>query len=240
MSEPIEDGGELNEAEKSKGDFVIAGGNAAEAFDATEEVFDVVASAVVALMKRSTLAAAPTRGNAGARFFAVEEGPKSGCIESPVCYALAPQGRHDRQDCLEVMSLSWRQAQSDCSAIGINDGCKLGVDASLGPADLMLRLSTLGIGSVLVDFDVRAVQVPQLSFCTPGEYGQQLCPQAMRAPSPPSGIDRTPRPELRRHIPPRTSRAHDIPHRRDHRPVILRRPSPTAPIARYGFCARLP
>jgi len=226
MSEPVQDGGELNEAEKSNGKLVIAGGNAAEALDAAEEVFDAVASAVVAPMERAMLASTLTRGDATVRFLAAEEGPNNGCIESLFGHrALAPQRRHYRQDRLEVMPLSWRQAQSDRATI-----CKLGVDASLGPANLMLRLSAPRIGFVLVDLEVRAVHVPQLSFCTPGEHGQQLCPQAVRAPSPPSRIDRTPRAELRGHMPPRTSRARSVPHRRDHGPVILQRPAIKVPI----------
>ncbi len=45
--EPIEDGSELDEAEKGDGELVAAGGDAAARFDAAEEVLDLMAVPVI-------------------------------------------------------------------------------------------------------------------------------------------------------------------------------------------------
>jgi len=63
-SEPIEDGGELNKGEKGEGEFFIASRDAAMDFDATEEVFDLVAAAVVAAMESDALTASSFGWNA--------------------------------------------------------------------------------------------------------------------------------------------------------------------------------
>lgn len=49
--EPIEDSGELNEAQKRSREFIVAGGDAAMALDSAEEVFDAMAATVVAAVE---------------------------------------------------------------------------------------------------------------------------------------------------------------------------------------------
>ena len=51
MSEPIEDCREINETEEGLGQFVIAGGDTSVDFDPPEEVFDLMAAAVVSAME---------------------------------------------------------------------------------------------------------------------------------------------------------------------------------------------
>ena len=51
MSEPIEHGGKLSEAEERRSEIFIARADAAVAFDAADEIFDPVAALVVAAME---------------------------------------------------------------------------------------------------------------------------------------------------------------------------------------------
>ena len=48
-SEPVENGGEEDKGEEIQGEFVVAGGNTAEALDAGEEVFDAMAETITGI-----------------------------------------------------------------------------------------------------------------------------------------------------------------------------------------------
>ena len=89
MSEPIEDGGEVNEADEGFGEFVVTGGDAALDFDAAEEVFDLMAAAVVAAMKSDRLTASAFGWNAAtgpllAQFLAKDISVESLVGDNPV------------------------------------------------------------------------------------------------------------------------------------------------------------
>ncbi|HTQ29686.1 MAG TPA: hypothetical protein VMI53_00610 [Opitutaceae bacterium] len=59
MSEPVYHNGELNEGQKRGGELVVTGVDPTVAFDPTEEVLNVMPTAVVAAMERDGRAARP-------------------------------------------------------------------------------------------------------------------------------------------------------------------------------------
>lgn len=133
----------------------------------------------------------------------------------------------------EVMARSSRQVEGDCPSASIHHGGQLAVEPALGAPNRLAGLAAARVRTVLMQLDVRAIQMPQLPHRFLRDELEHPRPQPARAPPPPTRVNRTPRPKLRRHVTPRTSRPHHIPHRRDHPPVVLRRP-PSLP-ARSGF-----
>ena len=231
MSKPIQDGGELDEAEVSLGEFVVARSHATEAFDSGEEVFDPVAPTVVSAMERHGLAAAAQPSNANPSPLPVQLDPKVTRIETFVANdALASKRGHQGLDGFEIVAVARGQAQGHRPAVSIHDRRQLGVDPALAPANRLQGLAAARIGAMVMHLDVRTIHVAELSTRAPRQCGQHPDPQPTRTPPPPTGIDRTPRSELFGHIAPRTSRAQDIPDRRDHEPVILRGAAATVPI----------
>jgi hypothetical protein len=108
--EPIEDSGEEDEGEEAEGEFIVAGGDTAEAFDAAEEVFDAVPMAVVAAMEAEASAPPSPRRDANASAVPVESRAKGVRIEALVTDRAFPaQGRQKRLDGFEVMARSGSQ-----------------------------------------------------------------------------------------------------------------------------------
>ncbi len=227
MSEPIQDGGELDEGEKSAREFVVASGDAAEAFDPAKEVFDVVSAAVVAVMEAD-----------GSATIAARRDTNSGALLPKVCTeavgieclvadrTLVPQSRNDRGDCLEVMLLAGRKAQSHRPAMPFDHGGEFCVKPSLGSPDRMPCLSARRVRPVLMQFDMGTIKMTQLSGRLSGEQREQACPKPAFAPTTPASVNRIPRTKCCRHVTPRTSRAQHIPNGSNHQPIIFGWPAP--------------
>jgi len=231
MSEPIEDCGEVNEAEEGFGEFVVAGGDAALDFDPPEEVFDLMAAAIVTAMKAGRLESAPLGWDAAAAALAAEAGAKDIGIEAFVSDdPAAPRASQHGLDGMLVMLLPRSETQRHRPATSIDDCGQFGVQPTFGAAHRLGRLPAAGIGAMLMELDMRAIQVPQLPLCATGEQGQQLRPQPARTPAPPARVNRTPRSEQRRHVAPRAACAQHIPNRCNHEPVVLPWSSASVPI----------
>ena len=79
-----------------------------------------------------------------------------------------------------VVLRSGGEAERDCSSVAIHQRGELGVEPALGPAHRLRALSARRIRSVLMQLDVRAIQMVQLtgrSFC---QAGQDQVPQSLR------------------------------------------------------------
>lgn len=237
MSEPVEDRSELNEAKKRGGELLVTGADAAMAFDPAEEVFDPMAAAVVSAMKRGRPSSVSLRRNADAGLLAVELSAERIGIEALVCDRTMPaQTRQQGFDRMQVVSLASGQTKGDGATSAIHDGCELGVDTALGAPDGLGGLPTAGIRAVLMQLDMRAVEVPQFALCARGDQGQHASKQSRRAPASEASVNRTPRTEAVWQVSPWNPCAQNVEDRGDHDPVVFRRPAPARPPA--GFWPR--
>ena len=133
MSEPVEDRGELDEAEKRGREFFVTGADASITFEAAEEVFDFVPVAVVAAMVGDGVTARAFRRNTKAGALTSQSDAKGVGIEAFVADgAMAAQGAEQRIDRVQVVALAGGQTKRDGSPTTLNDGRELGVDATLG------------------------------------------------------------------------------------------------------------
>jgi len=116
--------------------------------------------------------------------------------------------------------------------MAIHQRGKLGVESALRPAHRLGALSARGIRSVLMQLDVRTIQVAELPGRAFGQAGQQPVPKPAGTPAAEPGVDRVPRTVALRQIPPRHTRAQQVPQGGDHQPIVLGRPP--------AYCAILP
>ena len=156
MSEPIQNRGELNKGEKRLGEFLVAHADAEVFFDAAEEVFDLMATAIVAAMKPGRLAAAPSGRNAAERVLPSQPSPEGVGVEAFIGHAtMATQGGRQRCHRVQIMPGTGGQTKAHRSAVSIHRRRQLGVQSALGKADGLCGLATLRVGPVLVQLYVR-------------------------------------------------------------------------------------
>lgn len=235
MSEPIQHRGELNEAEEGDGEFIVSCADPSKAFDAAEEVFDFVPTAVVAAMKCHARASRTFGRDANTCALLAKPGAKRVGIEAFVADgAPAPQRRQEWVDGVQVVALASGQGDRHSPAATLHDGRELGIEAAFGTTHRLRSLAATRIGAVLVQFDVRAVNAAQAAHCAACDQGEDLREEADGAPAPEPRIDRTPRAETFRQIAPWDSRAQHVENRGEHESIVFRRPAPTS------HCANLP
>jgi hypothetical protein len=222
MSEPIQDGRELNECEVGGCELVIAGRDSTEAFDAAEEVFHSVAAPIVAAMEPVAPGSPPLWSDAGPNMGNAKRRVECVRIEAAIGdRMLVSQERQQREDRLEVVLLTRGEAEPNWATQRVDHGGKLRVDASFRPANSLERLPTRRVGSVLVKLDMRAIKMAQLPRRITGKLLEELLPQSTRTPSSPSSVDRAPRTITSRQVAPRHSRAQNVPDGSDHDAVVL-------------------
>jgi hypothetical protein len=87
------------------------------------------------------------------------------------------------------MLLTWGQRHGDCPASRLYGGRQFGVEASLAAPDRLAQLAARRIGAVLVQLDVRAIQVPELAGGFLRQLRQQPGEEPASAPAAEAGID---------------------------------------------------
>lgn len=234
-SEPVEHRRDLNKGEKSRCELVVASADAPMAFDTAEEVFDAVSLAIVAAVESDGSAAVPLRRDAESSTLPTESCAERISIEALVGNRLAvPQGGQQWFNRVQIVPLSRGDSQGDGATPRVNNRGELGVNASLGATDRLLRLAPGGVGAVLVQLDVRAIDVTELAISVLRDQLQHPGEQIRATPAPKPSVDRTPRSERRRQIPPGHARAQNVEDATDNRAVILRRSSSPRPPAGFG------
>lgn len=237
MSEPIEGGSEKDEAEESEGEFFVASADAAMTFDPAEEVFDLVAVAIIPAMESDGAAARTFGRNANSRALPAEPRAKGVGVEAFVADSTSTtQAGKQWLDRVQIVTLTFRQAQRDGPTAALDDGCELGVDATFGPPNGLARLATAGVGAILVQLDMRTVDIAQFTLCPLRDALQQASEQSRGTPASKARVHRAPRTKGRGQVPPRYSRAQHEEHPREHEPIVLGRPPSQPPPA--GFTAR--
>ncbi len=223
MSEPIQDGREVNEAEEGFCQFVVTGGDAAVDFDPAEEVFDLMAAPVVTAMEAGRLPATALGWDTAPGALGVEAGPEDIGIEALVRHDPAtPRTGQHRADRVLVVLWPGSETERHRPAARVDEGREFGVQSALGTAHRLGRLTARRIGAMLMELDVRAIQVPQFAFGVLGQHGEHPGEQAIGTPAPVARIDRGPRSVTLGQIPPRQAGAQHEKDGAEHQPVILR------------------
>lgn len=235
MSEPIQNCGELHEGEERLGQLLVARADAAVFLDAAEKVFDLMAAAIVPAMKPGRLAAAASWRNTARGMLPPQPSPEGVGIEAFIGHAaVATQGGQQRSYRLQIMPGPGSQTKAHRSAVLIHHRRQLGIQSALGLADGLRGLAASRVGPVLVQLDMRAIHMSQSALGPPGQALEQPVPQAVRTPTSPAGVNRTPRTITGRCIAPRAARAQHIPDGRYNDPVVFGR-SPALQLPPAGF-----
>jgi hypothetical protein len=87
-----------------------------------------------------------------------------------------------------------------------------------------------------MQFDVRAIDMPQLTCGSRCDYRKHPGEEPVSTPSTKPRVDRAPRAKLLRQVAPRYTRSQDVEYRGEHEPVIFRRSPAQRPPA--GFITR--
>jgi len=104
------------------------------------------------------------RRNARGRAGSGQVLPEALRIEAPVSNdPAASKGRNQHGDGTKIMSVSGDDIQSNGTSKTVNNGRQFGVRPTLGFYDHLRSRSTHGIGGLLVNFDVAAIDTAQLT-----------------------------------------------------------------------------
>jgi len=235
MSEPIEHCSELNDGEKRRGELLVSGADAPIAFNAAAEVFDLVAAPAVAAVASNRPPAVLSRRDANAGPLAAQaRAERIGIAAFVRDGAMSTQTGQQGLDRMQIVPSARGQAERHGAAASIDNGRKLCVNPAFGAADGLGGLSTSWIRAVLVQLDMRTVDVPQFARGGREAEGEHPSEKPLRAPAPETGVDRNPRTKVGWQIPPRNPNAQNVEDRTGHEPVILRRRTSARASAIFG------
>ena len=135
------------------------------------------------------------------------------------------RGQLDGLDRLNISALAWSHGHLQRPSLAIDQDRDFRVQTTLGAA-YGLRFLVPARAGILMNLDMGGVQVAQLPTLPRCQQVDDRLPDPPQAPTPPAGVNRTPRAVMAWHIAPRTTDTQDIDHGLDHQPIIFRRPSP--------------
>jgi len=228
MSEPIQCSREVDEAEEGFGEFVVTGGDPAVRFDATEEVLHAVAQPVVAAVVAGRLEPISPRRDTSPTAVGLQATAESLRIEAFVGHDPTITGaRQQRQHRILVMPGATFQADGYRVTARVDQGGKLAVEDAFRAAHRLGGLAARGIGAMLVQLDVRIVQVAEAAGGFAGQLGQQTTEQSLTAPSPESPIHSGPLAEALRQVSPGATRPQREEYAAEHQAVVLPRATPS-------------
>lgn len=216
MIDPVEHGGEEDKAEEGDGEFIIACGDAAMAFEASEEVFDgiamtiklgaVVVGGASACSRRNT-----GEGTAGSEIAAKVVGIKAAIGQDPASAQVLLQRGAGPQ----VVLRAGRQTEPNIRVDPVHDCGQLCIESALGFTLGLAGLTSRWIGSITMHFDVRTIDAANPPPHLPAQLRVEPRPHTRGAPPTKTRVNQTPRTEQRRQVPSRRSGAQHIPDRRE-------------------------
>ena len=196
-----------------------------------------MAPPVVAAVKGHWAKARTLRGDTDSRTLSAQARPKRVGVEAFVCNsATVAQAGQERLDCIKIVTLALGQAERDGSPTSLNDRGKLGIDSTLSATDRLGSLTAARVRTVLMQFDVRAIDMPQLTGCSRCDQREHPGEEPHSAPATKPRVDRAPRAKMLWQVAPRDARSQDVEHRAEHKPIIFRRSPTQRPPA--GFTTR--
>jgi hypothetical protein len=197
INEPINDCRELNESKKRDGEFLVSGAEAWVAFETAEEVFDLLAPPVVAAVKSHWPTARALRGDTDPRSLSAQARPKRVGIETLIGdSAAAAQAWQERLDRVKIVTLALCQAERHGSSTSLNDRGKLRIDSSFGADDRLGSLAAARVRTVLMQFDVRAIHMPQLTCGSSSDHRRHPGKEPRSTPATKPRADRAPRAKM--------------------------------------------
>jgi hypothetical protein len=238
MNDPINDCRELNEGEKRDSEFLVSGAEAPVAFETAEEVFDFMTPTVVAAVKGYWPTSRTLRRDTDPRTLPAQARPKRVGIEALIGdSAVVAQAGQERLDRVKIMTLALSQAERHGSPTSLNDRSKLRVDSTFSATNRLGSLAAARVRTVLMQFDVRAIYMPQLTCGSRCDGRKHPGEEPRSTPATKPRIDRTPRAKLLWQVAPRDACSQDVEYRGEHKPIIFRRSPAQRPPA--GFITRV-
>jgi hypothetical protein len=236
VTDPIDYRSEACETEEGDGKLFVTGSDSTVAFDTAEEVLDSVAMSVEAMTEVVVDPPGTARRDADHRAGAGQVGSKVRGIKTLVGeHPFASHVSDERGTGVRIVGLAGSEREGYRTTEGIDHRGKLGIEPTLGAAHRLGRLAAGGIGSVLVDFDMRAIHAANPPVGVGCENRKKAGPQTRGAPTTESSVNRSPWSKLPRQVPPWNPRAKHIPDARNHGAVILGRSTATATICQIPF-----
>jgi hypothetical protein len=163
--------------------------------------------------------------------------PKRVGIETLIgdCAAVA-QTFQERFDSVKIVTLAFGQAERDGPPTSLDDRGKLRIDSTFSATDCLGSLTTARIRTVLIQFDVRAIDMPQLTCGSRCHHRKHPGEEPLSAPATKPRVDRAPRAKLLWQVAPRDTCSQDVEYCGEHTPIIFRRSPAQRPPA--GFITR--
>jgi hypothetical protein len=195
-------------------------------FDAAEEILRLPAVAVVAAMEPNTVTAAALGRDTRARALPAQARTKIIGVEASVCHQAVPTGRSQHRERGEqIVALATVQAYGESTAPAIDYGGELRVESTFGSAHRLSRLSTRWVGAMLMEFDVRAVEVAQRSDRLAAKLSKDAGEHALAAPPPEPAVNSLPLAVCFGKVSPRTAGAQHEKNAAEHQSIIFPRSS---------------
>ena len=182
-SEPVDDRGEVNEGQKVQVQFIISCSDPAKPFDPLEEVFDVVALAVVIPAVRPRIASIASRRDAGRPARTIDAAADMIAIKASIGNDSFSCQKDNFLRCNCVGSLPWSQGGLKDLSFGIHRHHELGVESSFCASKSLQMLAASGVGSILVYFDMGRIQEAQFAVSACRDQVQNLCPKTSLRPT---------------------------------------------------------
>ena len=211
LSDPIDYGSESCESEEGGGELLRAGGDAVVAFDASEEVFDLVTPAVNGLIPGKGVFSVAAWRDAGEPTQLVDQDAKFVVIEAFVAdeEALSEPLSHGHSGVL-LGGLARKEHDGNDVAVFIDGGGELGIEATFGFANALIERASDGALTILMDLDVGAVDEADLASLVTGEAGKDAVPNPAVHQPPPPFVDGVPVAEMAGDAAPPAAETHGV------------------------------
>ena len=236
---PIDYGSECYEAQESLAEFLVASADATKALNPGEEVFDHMAMGVERFRIMKFDAARTARRNTRNGANAKECLTENVKTKAPICgHPTVSKERDESSDRVKVMSISSHQVKAYRAAKTVDHCGQFCILSSLGFTNSLRAGAAGGIGAVLMNFDMGAIDTAQPTAGLQRKLIEHLRPQVIYAPSAKARIDRIPRAKFFRQISPRDTGAQDVIDPAHHDSIVFRWPTAKA-FRRDTACANV-
>ncbi len=195
-----------------QGELLVASSDPAELFDSLEEVLHAVAEPVEASVPAGGVLAILNVRDAG-----TAPGIPDPITESSRVVAFVGHQATARRDNNPVRTADFGQIPAihhefEGATLGIQQCSDLGIEPAPGTSDGLRCLPAAWIRAVLVGLYVGGIEMNQGALRLRCDYLQQASPKTASIQSSLPRVDRGPRSEMRRQIPPRASDSKDVEH----------------------------
>jgi hypothetical protein len=227
---PIEYRCESYKAKKSLSELLVSSSHAPESFYTGKEVLNHMAMTVERFGEVILDTAGVAWGNTSDRTGIGQVLPKALRVEAAIANdPAASEHGNQRVDGAKVVPISSDEIQSDGTPEAVDNRSQFCVRSAFGSSDCLCRRAARGIGRVLMNFDVAAIDTAQLTRSTWYQQFVHLRPEFGLTPPAEARVDRAPRAKLLWQVTPRRSRTKDEVYSTHHDSIFLRWSAAGAP-----------